>query len=289
MKNHIRWIATAFVLMSATLIYVSGCGNPNTEPTPGAASAPKAELKVAEPKKNGEEHGHKPGAHGGIIFEIGRDSYHGEAIFEKGGVVRLYTLGKDEAKVQDVEAQELTAYAKAGGAAESVTFTLKAQPQPGDASGKTSLFVGDLPKELHGKPVEVTVPSLRINGERFRVGFKSLADSHESGMPAGAEGEEARKLYLVPGGIYTAADIKANGGVTAGQKFAGRMAKHDMKPKAGDKICPVTFTKANPEFTWVVAGKTYEFCCPPCVDEFVGWAKEQPEQIKEPREYVKKK
>ena len=35
-------------------------------------------------------------------------------------------------------------------------------------------------------------------------------------------------------------------------------------------------------------GKTYEFCCPPCVDEFVRMAKETPDQIKAPEMYVKK-
>jgi hypothetical protein len=63
-----------------------------------------------------------------------------------------------------------------------------------------------------------------------------------------------------------------------------------MKPKPGDKICPVTMTKANPACTWIIAGKEYEFCCPPCVDEFVSWAKD-PELAKDilpPEEYVKK-
>jgi YHS domain-containing protein len=37
-----------------------------------------------------------------------------------------------------------------------------------------------------------------------------------------------------------------------------------------------------------VGGKTYEFCCPPCVEEFVKLAKEQPEEVKEPADYVKR-
>ena len=283
-----RWSAAAVALASVALIYVAGCNNATPELTPATRPAPTREAKAPEAKQDAE-HGHKPGAHGGIMVEIGRDNYHAEAIFEKGGTLRLYMLGKDEAKVQEVERQELTAYAKAEGGTDSATFVLKAAPQPGDAEGKTSMFIGTLPKELHGKRVEVTIPSIRIAGERFRIGFKSFAETHDGAMPTASEGDEARQLYLVPGGIYTAADIQANGNMTAAQKFAGKMARHDMKPKPGDKICPVTYTKANPEFTWVVAGKTYEFCCPPCVDEFVGWAKGQPDQIKEPHEYVKKK
>ena len=256
----------------------------------GCSSSPQPpqDAKAAEGKKEGE-HGHKPGAHGGIMVSIGVDNYHAEAVFEKGGVLRLYTLGKDESRVQEVESQALTAYVKVEGGTESTAMVLKPEPQPGDAPGKTSLFIGKLPREMWGQRLEVTIPSMTIAGERFRVGFKSTTEAHAEDMPAGVvSAAEEKKLYLTPGGKYTEADIKANGGVPASQKFKGVMASHDLRPKPGDKICPITLTKANPKFTWVVGGKAYEFCCPPCVDEFVQTAKEQPGEIKEPKEYVKK-
>jgi hypothetical protein len=111
---------------------------------------------------------------------------------------------------------------------------------------------------------------------------------HDDGMPDGLADAEARTLYLTPGGKYTEADIKANGSVTAGAKFKGVMSKHDFKPKVGDAICPITLTKVNPKFTWIIGGKTYQFCCPPCIDEFVLLAKESPTEIKDPSFYVKK-
>lgn len=111
---------------------------------------------------------------------------------------------------------------------------------------------------------------------------------HDDGMPDGLADAEARELYLTPGGLYTEADIKANGSVTADAKFKGVMSKHDFKPKAGDAICPITLTKVNPKFTWIIGGKTYQFCCPPCIDEFVLLAKESPDEIKDPSFYVKK-
>ncbi len=118
------------------------------------------------------------------------------------------------------------------------------------------------------------------------------ADSGPAGghddMPAGVDADEERALYLTPGGLYTEADIKANGSMTASDKYKGKMAKHDMKPKAGDKICPITMTKANPKFTWIIGGKTYEFCCPPCIDEYVLLAKTSPKEVLDPNEYVKK-
>jgi hypothetical protein len=255
----------------------------NSDTAPSTQTAAQKAGSEAE-----DEHAHKPGEHGGIIVEIGRDNYHAEAVFEKGGVLRLYTLGKDEAKIQEIESQTLTGYVKPEGSTEAVSFVFRPVPQSGDAEGKTSQFIARLPKELAGKNLEVTIPSIRIGSERFRLGFKSVSTPHEEDLRDKVSGNEERQLYLTPGGKYTEADIKANGNRTASQKFKGLMSSHDAKPKPGDKICPISRSKANPNFTWIVGGKTYEFCCPPCVDEFVQLAKENPEEIKEPGSYIKK-
>jgi hypothetical protein len=232
------------------------------------------------------EHAHKPSAHGGIIVAIGRDNYHAEAVFEKDGVLRFYTLGNDEAKVMEIEAKPLTAYAKAEGGVEATSFVLEPAPQAGDGQGRTSQFVGKLPRDLWGQRVEVTIPTIAIGGERFRVGFQSVEDVHqEAALPKGVNDTE--KLFLTPGGLYTEADIQANGGVTASEKFRGFQPSHDVKTRPGDKICPVTRTKANAACTWVIGSKTYEFCCPPCVEEFLTLAKEKPEEVKEPEAYRK--
>ncbi len=275
-------------IAALTLVFIAGCDNISTP----KATTPETSEKPVEakptPKAPDGDHAHKAGGHGGSIVEIGRDNYHAEAVFEKNGVVRLYTLGKDEATVLEVEVQTLTAYAKAGGAAEAVEFTFAPIPRKDDAEGKTSQFVGTLPKEIWGKSVEATVPSIRINGTRFRFGFSSAAaGGHEEEMPAKVADDEERQLYLTAGGLYTAADIKANGNATASQKFKGMKSSHaDAAP--GEKVCPISGTKPSPKFTWVVNGKGYEFCCPPCVDEFVRMAKETPDTIKEPGDYLKK-
>ena len=217
-----------------------------------------------------EEHGHKTGEHGGIIVSLGRDSYHVEAIMTKTGELKFFTLGSDETRIQDIEVQELTAYIKPEGETESTAIDIKAVPQRGDASGKSSLFVGQLPASFQGQKLDVTVPSITIQGERFRLGFSTATVPHaEEGMPAKVADDAEKELYLTPGGLYTAEDIKANGGQTASQKFKTFKASHDLKPQIGDKICPVTLTKANTKCSWVVGGKAYEFCCPPSVDEFV--------------------
>jgi hypothetical protein len=110
----------------------------------------------------------------------------------------------------------------------------------------------------------------------------------EDDMPFKVIDEEERALYLVPGGKYTAKDILANNRLTASQKYDVSGWVHNVRPQAGDKLCPITLTKANPDCTWVVNGKVYEFCCPPCIDAFVQLAKEQPDDIKDPEYYRKK-
>ena len=108
-------------------------------------------------------------------------------------------------------------------------------------------------------------------------------------MPTRLDDKAASELYLVPGGKYTQGDIAANGGVTAAERYRGFRAVHDLAPLPGEAICPITRTKANPRCTWVVNGETYQFCCPPCIDEFVLLAKDDPASIVAPKRYVQRR
>lgn len=103
----------------------------------------------------------------------------------------------------------------------------------------------------------------------------------------GPVSEYERVAFLTPGGKYTENDIQANGHLTPAQKFKGFKASHNAQPKSGDTICPITLTKANPNCSWVVNGKTYQFCCPMCIDEFLQIAKEHPDELQDPEAYVK--
>lgn len=118
----------------------------------------------------------------------------------------------------------------------------------------------------------------------YRLGQSAAVDP----MPEAAPHAEQRTLYLTAGGMYTPSDIAANGGETAADHYRGQMPRHDPHPLKGDQVCPITDTKANPRFTWVVSGKTYTFCCPACIDEFMSRARKQPSSILPPEQYVKR-
>jgi hypothetical protein len=142
---------------------------------------------------------------------------------------------------------------------------------------------------VHGLVAEISRAERRMRAsfsskERFRFAF----EAENTPMPQTVTADAARDLYLTPKGLYTAADVAANGSITAAEKYRGFHSAHDFKPKPGDPICPITQTKANAQCTWIVGGKTYRFCCPPCIDEFMKLARESPEKIKSPEEYIKR-
>lgn len=235
-----------------------------------------------------EDHPHRPAPHGGVLVSLvdDDDHYHVEAFVEKAGFLKLHTFGEDAGRVVEVETQLLTAYVRPEGDGKPVPVDLMPMPQTGDVEGKTSRFAGKLPEALGGNALGITVPGLIIVGKRFRLDFTIANDP--GGSNPSTRAKEEQKLFLTPGGKYSVEDIQANGNQTAALKYREFQAIHDLRPRPGEKICPVTRTKANPQYLWVIGGKAYEFCCPPCIDEFVRTAKERPEQIKEPEGYVKK-
>lgn len=263
-------------LIAAIALAVAGCSPPvppAVQPTTAPANHSDHQLAAA---------------HGGVMVEIGDELYHAEAVFEADGTVRLYLFGKDAKKVIEIDAKAVEAFAKPDGSASAVRFEFTPAPQPGDADGKTSLLVGKLPAEAVGKPVGVSIPNLRVGADRFRVGFHSPENAGHDAMPAKRTDTAAQKLFGTPGGLYTEADIKANGPKLPDEKYKGIKSNHNTEAKAGDKLCPISETLANPQFTWVVGGKTYEFCCVPCIEEFVSAAKEKPNDIQPPEAYRKK-
>lgn len=236
------------------------------------------------------EHVHdwtRPGAHDGLIVVIAPDRYHAEVVFLADGTVKLYPLGRDWTRVLPVPQQTLTAHVKPKYGHDFVQVELKGVPQTGDEPEQTSQFIGQLPAGLRGQAVEMNIPNFRIGGERFMIRFDS--DPHEEAdMPAKVIDDAERQLYLTPAGQYTVADVQANERKTASEKYRGFRAMHDFSPRAGDRLCPITRTKVHPECSWIIGGKRYYFCCPPCIDEFVARARQSTEPLPDPEVFIQK-
>ena len=237
-----------------------------------------------------DDHLHTDAPHGGVIVPLGDDDnhYHVEALRETGGVLRLYLLDADAAKVREIERQTPTAHVRREKGAGDATILLMPVPQQGDAEGKTSQFFGKLPPALWGERLVVSVLDLAVAGQKVSFEFTAPGDPQGNETPLAARIDQQAKFFRTPGGKYTKADIRANKDRSAFEKYRGFQPKHDLNARPGDRLCPVTNTKATLDCTWVVGGATYAFCCPPCVEEFLKWAKHRPEVVQPPGTYVKK-
>jgi len=121
------------------------------------------------------------------------------------------------------------------------------------------------------------------------IGFVVKPEAPSPPAPGATTGmEQVAKEVLTPGGSYTQADIEANGIVSPFDKYARTMLGDDANahqaPKVGDVRCPITGSRGT--MTWIINGRTYYFCCPPCIIEFVGKAKTDPESIAAPETYL---
>lgn len=264
-------------LFAATLIG-AGCTKTNA-PAPTKSSA-----------KEDDHENHGAGPHGGAVIELGK--FHGEIVVDREKkTATVYILDGKVKNAAPIGADQLLLSVKKP----QFQIELKADPQASDPKGKCSRFTATH-DNLAGKDMLEGTVSMELDGKPYLGDFLEFA--HKDGKPV-MKDEHGRTieskpvdaqsaLFLKPGGAYTEADIKANGGLTVDQKYKNFKANHDLKPAVGAKICPITLTKADPKLTWIVGGKTYEFCCPPCVEEFVELAKTKPEEIKDPSAYIKK-
>jgi hypothetical protein len=258
MIHRIRWICFACFVALVGFATLSGCLNRATQ------------AKKNNPKTE-EKHDHaETGPHGGPLAEW-EEIYHAEFTVDHGKKqVVVYILGEKPTAAPTIEADKIT----------KVKLTvLEPKPQVqldlvhdaklSDAKGIA--FVGT--HDVFAKPADLKLSiSGNVDGKPY-VGDVTYAAPKETA------------LYLQPGGIYSPADVLANGNTTPDEKFKGkRWIHHALKP--GDRICPVTDKKANAECAWIVQGQRYEFCCPPCLDTFMGWAHYEESKIKDADTYV---
>ncbi len=264
------------VVLILGLAIITGCNKKEAGHTKGESPAP--------PANKSDDHDHVTGPHDGPLAEWGGGEYHAEfTVNHEAQEATVYILGADAKKPVAIAAATIRLSINNP----RFQVELKAAPQDGDPAGKSSRFVGK--HEHFGKEqmFEGTI-SGTMNGKPYAGEFKEKEHAGGHGKSAAPDPREVA-VFLKPGGAYTEADIAANGRVVPSVKYKGFKASHDIKPKAGDRLCPVTLTKSNDKLTWVVGGKTYEFCCPPCLEEFVQLAKDSPGELKNPEDYVKKK
>lgn len=222
------------------------------------------------------DHSHENGPHGGIVVVIDKeDHYHAEILVEDDGRIQLFFYGKDTDQPVEISPQLLTGKARPKGEDGSTSLIFRPAGKPGEAKRTTSHFVGRLSPEFLENHLSVSISQVEIQGHSFAFEFK-LHDRPD-GEKRAVESEKT--LVMNPKGKYTRADVEAAGKSPPSERFKGIKVVHTLRKTVGDVVCPVTGAKADSRITWQVNGKIYQFCCPPCVAEFVSWAQDYPESI----------
>lgn len=260
----------------------------------GCGRYDRPDIQQAKPQVQADtEHPHKTGLLGGVISSFGQDQFHAEALLESNGTLVVYILGADETQLHPIEMQDLTAYIRREQDDNAVAVLLTPAPMRSDPKDMTTRFSAAIPDSFAASPFYLAAPGLVIGDERYVLRFavntepEAVKTESRPEMPQPISDDQATQLYLKAGGLYTQEDIEANGYQTAAKKYANFRPKHDPNPEPGDAICPITNTLANRECSWIIDGKKYYFCCPPCIDEFLELAKTKPTLIKSPSEYVR--
>lgn len=230
-------------------------------------------------------HEHPSGPHGGAVVAIDKDNrFHAEAVFEPDGLVRLYTYGRELTEARPVVACTVCAAVRAHDGTDEYAVMLRPEPQGTDPPGMASRFAGRLPPDMWRGHLRLVVWSLAVDGDRFLFEIDAANAPPDPTATDRAAAAEAA-LYSNTGGKYHEEDVRANGSVPASRRYLGERPAHNDKPTAGERVCPVSRSRADARFVWVVGGLEYRFCCPPCIDEFVKAAKERPDEVRHPDFY----
>ena len=156
------FIANCAVL-SATLLFVAGCGSKDDE------FKEYGKSKASDTKK---AHVHEEGPHDGHLIELGEEEYHAELVFdEKSRKTTLYILGSDPETAHPIDAKEVEFHLEEGDGYTELIFA--AAPQEDDPDGKSSRFelaADDLPAAIDEEEkfvghIDVTIGGKVYEGE----------------------------------------------------------------------------------------------------------------------------
>jgi YHS domain-containing protein len=259
----IRWLRIASCLFAATAITVLAL--------PGCHKHEDGKTNH-EHGKGKSDHDHpETGPHGGPLAEWGKEEYHAELVIDRAGKqATVYILDGTAKKAPKISHEKITDV-KIAVVGKLDTF-VKLEHDAKKSDDKGIAYVGT--HEMFAKPGE----------RKFNINWKV------EGEAGGGDVTYAPKLAiaLTPKGKYTEDDIKKNGSITPMEKYA-KLKHIGGEPAVGDTICPDSKEKANPECVWVIQGQTYAFCCPSCINSFLKVAQNEPEKVKDAKEYVFKK
>lgn len=238
---------------------------------------------------SGSAHEHEIGPHGGIIVAINEDEphYHAEFVVETDGRIRLFLSGEKPEQIVHVKPHTVIARAKSAGDPEETTILLRPAEIMSAAPQNTSQFWGRMSPELMGKHLTLKIKDLEIEDRKFAFVIKVPGAADPTSRSRVATDLE-RELALKPRAGYTQADVEAAGGTIPSTKYKDLKPGHSMRAMRGDRLCPVSKIKADLRISWNVKGRTYHFCCSPCIVDFVSLAKERPEEIVAPENLVSK-
>lgn len=238
---------------------------------------------------SGSAHEHEIGPHGGIIVAINEDEphYHAEFVVENDGRIRLYLSGEKPEQIVQVKPHTLIARAKSAGEPEETSLLLRPAEIMTATPQNTSQFWGRMSPELMGKHLALEIKDLEIEDRKFAFVIKLPGASDPTGRSRVATDLE-RELVLKPRAGYTQADVDAAGGAIPSTKYKNLKPGHSMRAMRGDRLCPVSRIKADSRISWSVKGTTYQFCCSPCIVDFVSLAKDRPTEIVAPEDLVNK-
>jgi hypothetical protein len=272
MKRMIQLTSCLGCVALLSFVFLSGC----TPAKQAGKDAPAKAKDAADEKKPHADHA-EVGPHGGPLIEWD-DAYHAEFTVDHTHKTAVVFILDDKAKLAPkIDAAKITnVILTVTSVKPFVTVNLTHDAKRSDEKGIAFTSTHDFFAKATGFQGSVDGT---VDGKKFGDTFTyKPTDKTKAAL--------LREMYLKPGGIYTLADIKANGNTVPDEKFKGKIWEHADDLKIGDKVCPVTNNKAEKECAWTVQGQTYEFCCPPCLDKFIGWAHHQPERIKDTKDYV---
>ncbi len=152
------------------------------DPAPAAGDAHADHDDSDHADHDHADHDHPAeGPHGGSLIELGDEEYHGELLHDaEAGTVTVYLLDSTAKLAATTDATEATVNLSHDG--ERKAFTLTAEPQEGDAEGRSSKFVNTtdaaLGEELdHGHDDAKLM--LKIDGTAFSGSIRHSAASHD--------------------------------------------------------------------------------------------------------------